>query len=174
MKSKCIMLLLSVIILASCVTDHQRSTYIKYSEFPFYGIYKVGTVKVNVDFVDEITISEQIHMIVNMYLDKKQRPIANSDEVRYLDVIINERSFIYNVDFYNSVYIACILRGEDETIYAREVDYINQNKSITLATVQNKILNSMLNRLLPKIYRYEKNFEKKAERAEKRLKKNEV
>jgi hypothetical protein len=153
-----LMLLTLTLLFGSCLTGKQQSTYINYNKFPFRGIYKTGSIKATIDYIDEITIGEQINTLVTMYLDRKQVESGNSDEICTLDIIINERSFISRADIYNTIYISLVLHSEDGAIYAREVYYITQRGSITLATVQNKLLTKMLDTLFSHIDKYEKEY----------------
>ncbi|MDR0443081.1 MAG: hypothetical protein LBH44_06725 [Treponema sp.] len=153
--------------LLSYATGRERISYIDKSKFPFDGCYNAGSVDVNIDFVDEASISAQVKMTAKLFLENRQKSNSNENNALFLDIVINERSFLHRVDMYNSIYIACTLRTENGEVAAREVGYVSQKKSILVATEQKKIITRMLNNLIGGIEKFEEAHYKAIQKAEK-------
>jgi hypothetical protein len=61
---------------------------------------------------------------------------------------VEQRSFIQNVEMYNSIFVSCFARDEEGVIYAKENEYISGKQNFIAAAEQDAIMTRILNRLL--------------------------
>lgn len=153
---------------SSCVTKRQYGSWQEYPAIPFFYRFKIDKVSVIIDHVREENIMQQLFMIAETYLESRQNHDKESDKTLLLEINVEQRSFMQNVEMYNSIYVSCIARDDEGTVYARENEYISGKQTFIAAAEQNTIITRILNRLLSnqqKRYKdiqvYEKNMSDK-------------
>jgi hypothetical protein len=134
--------------LSSCVTKTQHSSFQKYPDVPFFCNYRVNSVDVIVDHVQESNIASQILTISEAFLESKQKYSVENETYFFLDIMVEQRSFMQNVELYNSIYISCIIRDREGNIYGKENEYISGKQTIIAAAEQNVIMKRILSRLI--------------------------
>jgi len=134
--------------LSSCVTKRQHSSWQDYPPAPFFYNLKTEKVTVIVDHVREENISQQVFTIAGTYLEAQQQKYPKSGDTLLLEISIEQRSFMQNVEMYNSIFISCIVRDKEGNIYARENEYITGKQTFVAAAEQNTIITRILNRIL--------------------------
>jgi hypothetical protein len=132
----------------SCMTANRRSSFAGYPPLPFFWDCRPGRISVTIDRVREENIAGQVETIIQTWLDKKQNYDLKTDRALFLDVTMEQRSFIRNVDFYNTIYISCLLRDEDGTVYARENEYITGKRNLVITLEQYRIMKRIMGKLL--------------------------
>ena len=137
-----------LITLSSCVTKSQRGSWNEYPPVPEFFRYRVDQVSVIVDHVREENIAQQISVIAETYLGSMQNYDRKSDRTFVLDISVEQRSFMQNIEMYNSIYISCAARDEEGKVYAKENEYISSRSTIVAAAEQNTIITRILNRIL--------------------------
>jgi len=150
---------------SACVTKRQHSSWQDYPPVPFSFQYKIDKVSVIIDHVREENIAQQLSVIAETYLEAQQNYGRESDKILFLSITVEQRSFMQNVEMYNSIYVSCIIHDEEGTVYGRENEYISDKKTFIAAAEQNTIITRILNRILSNqqkrykdIQEYEKNF----------------
>jgi uncharacterized LabA/DUF88 family protein len=101
-------------------------------------------VKVTVDYVNESAIAGQISVIAETYLSEKQNNDVEADKILMVDIILTQRTFMYNIDLYNTIYVTANAHDESGAVFSRESAYISGKKTIVSAMEQNKILRKLL------------------------------
>jgi hypothetical protein len=161
-------LLIGLLVAASsCVTKRRNSSWNEYPPIPFFYQYQVGSVVVIVDHVREVNIAQQLCTIAETCLESQQKYALQSDKTFILDITVEQRSFMQNVEMYNSIFVSCFVHDEEGNIYARENEYITGKKTFIDAAEQNTIMTRILNRILSSqqkryndIQKYEKTLAK--------------
>jgi hypothetical protein len=148
------------------MTAGQRSSFTGYPALPFFWDCRPGEISVTIDRVREESIAAQVEAIIRTWLDKKQNYSMETDRPLFLDVTMEQRSFIHNVEFYNTIYIACTLRDEEGTVYARENEYMAGRRNLLITLEQYRIMKRVMGKLLgdqKKRYRAIMRYNKKHE-----------
>jgi hypothetical protein len=152
---------------SSCVTMHQHKSWREYPQAPFFCRYRANDVTVIIDHVREGNIAKQVYLIADTHLESRQKNYQLDDAILLVDIAVEQRSFMRNLEIYNSVFVSCSARDEGGTVYARENAYITGKRTFIAVTEQNAIIVPILNRLLrgqQKLLReaqkYERNREK--------------
>jgi hypothetical protein len=107
---------------------------------------------VTIDRVREESIAAQVETIIRTWLDRRRSYTTKTDVPLFLDVTMEQRSFIRKAEFYNTVYISCTLRDGEGTVYARENEYMTGKRNILISLEQYRIMK----RIMEKILRYQK------------------
>jgi hypothetical protein len=144
----CFILGLFVLLNFSCITTTQRSSFAGYPEFPFFWDYSPGRINVTIDRIREESIASQLGIIVQTLLDGNQSYDIKRDRGLFLDISMEQRSFMHDVELYNTIFVTCVVRDEGGLIYARENEYIAGKRSLVAASEQNRIMKRILGRLL--------------------------
>jgi hypothetical protein len=79
---------------------------------------------------------------------------------------MEQRSFMHNVELYNTIYIGCALRDEEGKVYARENEFISGKRNLVITLEQYRIVNRVMGKLLrdqKKRYRAVLRYNKKNE-----------
>jgi hypothetical protein len=113
-------------------------------------------VKVTVDHVNEKGIAEQLYVIAETYLEAGQGGNGETKEELTVDIRLTQRSFMYGIELYNTIYITADARDKSGVILARESKFISGKRSIISATEQNGILRDVLGRMIKEQQRHNK------------------
>jgi hypothetical protein len=130
------------------MTANRRSSFAGYPPLPFFWDCRPGRISVTIDRVREENIAGQIETIIQTWLDKNQNYDLKTDRALFLDVTMEQRSFIRNADFYNTIYISCLLRDEEGKVYARENEYLRGRRDLVIAPEQYRIMKRIMGKLL--------------------------
>jgi hypothetical protein len=133
--------------LTNCVTGTKNDSYTNYPD-AVPRRFQINSVNVTVDHVNDGKIAEQMRVIAETYLNAGQNNDTAADKILLVDITLAQRSFIYNVDLYNTIYAALDARDENGTVFARENIYISGKRTIVSATEQNAVLRNILKRLI--------------------------
>jgi hypothetical protein len=144
----CFFLGVFVLLGASCMTAGKRSSFTGYPALPFFWDCRPGEISVTIDRVREESIAAQVETIIRTWLDRKQNYPVEADGPLFLDVTMEQRSFIRNAEFYNTVYIACTLRDEKGKVYARENEYTTGRRNLLITVEQYRIMKRVMGKLL--------------------------
>jgi hypothetical protein len=138
----------AVCCLTNCVTGTKNASYTNYLEEAIHRRFQLNSVNVTVDHVNDHKIAEQMRIIAETYLGAKQNNDIGADKILLVDITLTQRSFMYNVDLYNTIYATVDVHNENGVVFARENIYISGKKTIVSATEQNAILQNVLKRLI--------------------------
>jgi hypothetical protein len=144
----CFLLGIFALLAFSCMTTNKRSSFAGYPPLPFFWECRPGRINVIIDRVREENIAGQVETIIQTWLDKKQNYDLKTDGPLFLDVTMEQRSFIRNVEFYNTIYISCVLRDGEGTVYARENEYITGRRNLVISLEQYRIMKRIMGKLL--------------------------
>jgi hypothetical protein len=133
---------------SSCATANRRSSFTGYPPLPFFWDCRPGRISVTIDRVSEESIAGQVRTIIQTWLDKKQNYNLKTDRPLFLDITMEQRSFLRNVEFYNTIYISCTLRDGDGTVYARENEYTTGKRNLLLSLEQYRIVKRVTGKFL--------------------------
>jgi hypothetical protein len=136
--------------LASCVTGTKNNFYTNYPDEAILRRLQLNSVNVNVDHVNDSKIAEQMYIIAETYLNAKQNKAIDADKILLVDITLIQRSFMYNVDLYNTIYATVDAHDEEGIVFARENIYTSGKKTIVSVTEQDAILKNILKRLIKK------------------------
>jgi len=150
MKKIALPVLLVVFMFAesSCVTRSQYKSWHEYPKAPFFCRYQINDVSVVIDHVREENIAKQLNLIANTHLESRQRNYQSGDKILLVDIGVEQRSFMQNVELYNSIFVSCVAHDEEGNVYAIENAYISGKRTFIAVTEQNTIIIHVLNRLL--------------------------
>jgi hypothetical protein len=141
-------LIVVICCLTNCVTGTKNASYTNYPDEAIHSRFQLNSVNVSVDHVNDNKIAEQMRIIAETYLDAKQNNDTGEDKILLVDITLTQRSFMYNVDLYNTIYAAVDVHDETGIVFARENIYISGKKTIVSAVEQNAILQNVLKRLI--------------------------
>jgi hypothetical protein len=153
-------LMVLVLLCAGCVTKRRHGSWNDYPGVPFFYTYKIAGTSVTIDHVREDTLAEQLFMIAETYLESRQDYGRGAGRVLLLDITVEQRSFMQNVELYNSIYVSCVARDEDGKIYARENEYISGKQTFVAAAEQSAIIRRLIGRLLTRQKQRDKDIQK--------------
>ncbi|GHV89513.1 hypothetical protein AGMMS50268_00160 [Spirochaetia bacterium] len=144
-------LMVIFLLLGSCVTGTRRGSFADYPGPPFFYDCRINSVSLTVDHVREDNIASQLFMICQTYLESKQRydPIR-ADKTLLLDIRVEQRSFMHDVDLYNAIYVSCVIQDEGGRIYGKENEYISGKRTMISSAEQDRIMGRILDRILKK------------------------
>jgi hypothetical protein len=137
-----------ILLTASCVTRTVHGSYVNYPAAPFFNDYKLNTVELRVDHVKEDRLAAQLFIIAETWLQSKQGDYPAGDLTLLLDITVEQRSFMHDVELYNAVYVSCVIRDDEGIIYGRENEYISGKRTVIAAAEQHAIITRLLNRIL--------------------------
>jgi hypothetical protein len=150
---------------SSCVTGTRRGSFAGYPAAPFLGNFRINEVKVTVDHVKEDSIASQLSMVCQTYLESRQRSYPEKNDTPLLvDITVEQRSFMHDVDLYNAVYVSCVVQDEAGNIYGKENEYISGKRTVIAAAEQDRIMRRILDRILKsrkRQYRAARAYQKK-------------
>lgn len=112
-----------------CTSTSKQSNYYVPAESKTPFVYEVRNVTVSIDYVEEDVIAQQFNTLLITELSGQETKITGKetvfpvDDVVYLDVEINQRSFIQDIQQKNSIYIIFTGYDSDNNIVIRENAY---------------------------------------------------
>jgi hypothetical protein len=101
-----------------------------------------------VDHVNETVLAEQIRIIAETYLDSRQVYDIPAVDILLIDITIVQRTFMHDVDMFNSIYVSCVLRDKGGKIFGKENEYISGKRTIISSVEQNTVITRVVNRFL--------------------------
>ncbi|MDR0449692.1 MAG: hypothetical protein LBH26_00320 [Treponema sp.] len=137
-----------VLLASSCMTANRRSSFASYPALPFFWDCRPGKISVTIDRVREESIAGQLEIIIQTWLDRKQGYSIDTDRPLFLDIIMEQRSFIRKAQFYNTIYISCSLRDGEGKVYARENEYMTGKRNILISLEQYRIMERVMGKIL--------------------------
>jgi hypothetical protein len=165
------LLICFLITLSSCVTSRQHGFWQAFPPVPFFYNYQIENVSVIIDHVREDNISKQVFLIAETHLASRQQEYQKYDKTLFLDINVEQRSFMQNMDMYNSIFVSFAAYDEEGTIYVRINEYISGKQTFVAAAQQNTIITRILNRILREqqkryndIQKYERGMQREAQR----------
>jgi hypothetical protein len=150
MKRFFIFFLLAVtLLLSSCVTGARRSSFTDYPKAPFFGEYRINQVNVTVDRVREESLAAQLSTICQTMLKLKRHYNLEKGKTDLLvDITVEQRSFMHNMNIYNAIYISCATRDEAGKIYGKENKFITRKRTAITATELDRLMGPLIDRVL--------------------------
>ncbi|MDR2136339.1 MAG: hypothetical protein LBO76_06970 [Treponema sp.] len=136
--------LLTASLFPSCASG--GGSWNSYPEAPAYWGYRAGEIRVTVDHVQEEGIASQIRVIAETLLAEKEA--VQPDTSLLIDIRVEQRSFLHNVEFLNAIYIDCLIRDEAGNVFGREYEYRVGKASILSAREQERLFKIVLKRIL--------------------------
>ena len=133
---------------SSCVTKRQHSSWQNFPPVPFFYLYQIDKVSVIIDHVKEENITRQLSMIAETYLASKQNYKITNAQTILLDINVEQRSFMQNMEMYNSIFISCTAHDGEGIMYAKENEYISGRQTFISAAEQNIIITRVLDRMI--------------------------
>ncbi|GHV62261.1 hypothetical protein AGMMS49587_08600 [Spirochaetia bacterium] len=144
-------LLCAFLLLSSCVTGKRRGSFTDYPAAPFFGEYRINSVTVTVDHINENSIAAQLFTICQTRLKLKQRYHLEEGQTPLLvDITVEQRSFMHKLNIYNSIYISCVTHDEAGTIYGKENKYITRKRTAITATELDYLMGPVIDKVLKK------------------------
>jgi hypothetical protein len=134
--------------LTNCVTGVKNDSYTNYPGEPIIRRFQINSVDITVDHVNDRKIAEQMRIIAETYLNAKQNNDIEADKILLVDITLTQRSFMYNIDLYNTIYATVNAHDDKGIVFARENIYISGKRTIVSATEQNAVLQNVLKRLI--------------------------
>ncbi|GHT92865.1 hypothetical protein FACS1894140_5490 [Spirochaetia bacterium] len=142
-------LLAFFLLLSSCVTGTRHGSFTNYPGIPFFGDYRINSASVTVDHVKEDSIAAQLFTICHILLEsKKQYDLEEGKTLLLVDITVEQRSFMHDVDLYNAIYVSCVIRDEAGNIYGRENEYISGKRTVIAAAELDRIMRPIFDRIL--------------------------
>lgn len=115
--------LLAFLLMGCSSIPKQASFYVEpESVEPF--VYELRDVQVSIDYVQETEIAEQFYNLLLTQMSIQDFSAGETDKVIYVDVNVNQRSFIQDIQQKNSIYITFTGYDEEDNIVLRENSYI--------------------------------------------------
>ncbi|GHV92070.1 hypothetical protein AGMMS50268_25730 [Spirochaetia bacterium] len=109
--------------------------------------FVIRTVSVVVDRVKDEELGEQVNSSAKLFLNQLAPRKGNEYQI---DISIIQRSYIKRLSIHNSIYSTAIVKNKiDETVMMREY-YLEGEKSIIAADVQNNVVKNLLDSLVIK------------------------
>lgn len=129
----------------SCSAIPKRAKYyeLKDNLEPF--IYEIRDVSVVIDYVEENDIADQF---TNFLLTKLSYQQSVSSDIIYIDVSVQQRSFIQDIQQKNSIYITFTGFDENNNIILRENSYYVGKSTFISSFDQYKCGNQIVSNLL--------------------------
>lgn len=145
---------LCAILFAGCAsTSRQASYYIpEIVQKPF--VYEVRNVYVNIDYVEDAVIADQFNTLLITELSAQETQITDKEnvypvnDVIYLTVEINQRSFIQDIQQKNSIYIIFTGYDKNGNILIRENSYFAGKENFISSVDQYKCSKKIIANLL--------------------------
>jgi len=134
-----------LVTLSSCVTKRQNNSWHGYPPKPIY--FQIGSVTVIIDHVREESISQQVLTIAETFIESQQKRYHRDDKIFLLNISIEQRSFMHNIEMYNSIFISINALDEEGNLHARTNESITGKKTFVSATEQSAIITRLLKQI---------------------------
>jgi hypothetical protein len=142
---------ITVFLFLSCVSEAGGGSWNSYSEMPAYWDYRTGEIKVTVDHVQEEGIASQIRVMADILLaggaENKIEAGVQIDTC-WIDIRVEQRSFLHDVELLNTIYIDCLIRDEGGRVVGKEYEYRVSKGSILSSEEQQRLFKKILGRVL--------------------------
>jgi hypothetical protein len=139
---------LAVTALSSCVTGSGRGSWYSHPELPAYWEYHTGEVQIIVDHVPEQGISSQVAVMAETLLASGKKNAPPADFRAFIDIRIEQRSFLHKTELFNTINIACRIRDEQGRIFGSEYEYRVGKRSVISSKEQYRLLKRVLKKIL--------------------------
>ncbi|MDR2375747.1 MAG: hypothetical protein LBD96_04830 [Treponema sp.] len=142
-----VLLFLSCAIL-SCASGSGGGYWNPYPGTPAPWDYRTGEITVTVDHVPEEGIASQIRVIAETLLTGRGKNTIQAATHLLIDIRVEQRSFLHNVELLNTIYIDCLIRDGEGHVFGREYEYRTGKGSIISAREQERLCRIVLKRIL--------------------------
>lgn len=145
--------LITFLLMGCASVPKKASYYVEPGDMtPF--VYELRDVSVSIDYVEEVDIAQQF---TNLLLTELSFQDADENaSVVYLDVSVNQRSFIQDIQQKTSIYVTFTGYDEDENIVLRENSYM-VGKSTFISSIDQYKCGK---KIVPKLLNFQKNVNK--------------
>jgi hypothetical protein len=145
----------TVLLFLSCASGSGGGSWKAYPESPALRNYRPGDIRVTVDHVPEEGVASQIRVIAETLLAGGAREEEGAEAL--IDIRVEQRSFLHEVELLNTIYVDCLVRGEAGETFGREYEYTVGRGSILSAREQERLIRIVLKRILKNGRRLRKN-----------------
>jgi hypothetical protein len=133
----------------SCVTGSGHGSWKSYPALPAYWHYQTGEILVTVDHVPEERIAAQLETIATSLLSPNRVEKIDAGFPAYIDIRVEQRSFLYEAKLYNTLYISCLTRDGEGNILGNEYEYATTgNRNIISPKEQYRLLKRVMPRII--------------------------
>jgi hypothetical protein len=109
-------------------------------------------VEVVVDHVPEQAIGSQAAIMAETLLARQGSPGPETDPeavIRaFIDITIEQRSFLHRTELFNAITIACRVRDEQGRVFGREYQYLVGKRNIISSKEQRRLLRKTLKKVM--------------------------
>ena len=139
---------LTVLLVLSCATGSGGGSWNSYSGAPVRWDYRAGGITVVVDHVPEDGVASQMRVMVETFLAGGKNGGTGDGGFLLIDMRVEQRSFLHDVDLLNAIYIDCLIRDEEGRVFGREYEYRVGKGSILSTREQERLCGIVLTRIL--------------------------
>ncbi|MDR1025624.1 MAG: hypothetical protein LBL56_07840 [Treponema sp.] len=145
---------LTVLLFLSCASGSGRGSWNSYPEAPAYWDYRSGEIRVTVDHVREEAVASQIRVMADIILagggegKRAADTPARINTHAQIDIRVEQRSFLHDVELLNAIYIDCLISDEEGRVLGREYEYRVGKGSILSSREQERLFQNILGRIL--------------------------
>jgi hypothetical protein len=139
---------LTVLLFLSCASGSGRGSWNSYPEAPAYWDYRTGEIRVTVDHVQEDAIASQIRVMADIMLARGAEGKRAANTHAQIDIHVEQRSFLHDVELLNAVYIDCLISDGEGRVLGREYEYRVGKGSILSSREQERLFQNILGRIL--------------------------
>ncbi|MDR0731070.1 MAG: hypothetical protein LBF63_05320 [Treponema sp.] len=143
----------TLLLFLSCASGSGGGYWNPYSGGPAVWDYGAGGITVTVDHVPEEGIASQIRVITETLLAGRAGREKNGAQAHarlLIDIRVEQRSFLHDVELLNAIYIDCLVRDEAGRVFGREYEYRIGKESIISTREQERLCRIVLKRILAK------------------------
>jgi hypothetical protein len=128
----------------SCASGAGNGSWTSFPEKPVQWNYRIGNIQVTVDHVREEAIASQIRAIAETLLAAGNGRRPEDSIPLTLDIRVEQRSFLHNVELFNTIYLDCLIRDGEGRALGREYRYSVGKRSIISSKEQQRIVDRAL------------------------------
>lgn len=146
MKKNILILFIAFMFISCTSFPKSTSNYYFSSDDKTY-LYEVKNINVSIDYVNDKIVAKQIKDNVESLLYANQRFINDATTIN-IDIDVNQRSFIKNIEQKNSIYISFVGYTDEGFIILRENVYITGNKNLISTVDQYNSITPIVKRMI--------------------------
>ena len=132
----------------SCASGGGKGSWASYPAMPVRWDYRIGDIQVTVDRVREEAAAVQIGAIAETMLAAGDRGNSKGRVPLTLDMRVEQRSFLHNVELLNAIYLDCLVRDAEGRVLGREYQYSVGKRSIISTKEQRRLVGRLLKGIL--------------------------
>ena len=144
---KIILILFIAFMFISCTSFPKSTSNYYFSSDDKTYLYEVKNINVSIDYVNDKFVAKQIKDNVESLLYANQRFINDATTIN-IDIDVNQRSFIKNIEQKNSIYISFVGYTDEGFIILRENVYITGNKNLISTVDQYNSITPIVKRMI--------------------------